>query len=67
LTREINRIQAVVNTRDEASKRVLEKSGFKKEGKLRKALWDARGELADAYIYSILKVEWKEPKVLKKH
>jgi len=66
LTREIVRIQAVVNLQDVASQRVLEKAGFKKEGTLRKALWDSKGKWADGYIYSILREEWKEPKVLKK-
>jgi len=64
LTREITRIQAVINTQDAASRRVLEKTGFKREGTLRKALWNSRGELADGYIYSILREEWKEPKIL---
>jgi RimJ/RimL family protein N-acetyltransferase len=66
LTREIVRIQAIINTQDIASRQVLEKSGFKKEGKLRKALWDSKGKWADAYIYSILRNEWEEPKVLTK-
>lgn len=66
LTREIVRIQAVINTLDVASRRVLEKSGFKKEGKLREALWDSKGKWADAYIYGILRKEWKEPKILTK-
>jgi aminoglycoside 6'-N-acetyltransferase len=64
LTREIIRIQAVINKKDTASRRVLEKSGFKKEGTLRKALWNAEGKLADGNIYSILREEWKEPKAL---
>jgi len=65
LKREIVRIQAVINTQDVASRRVLEKSGFKKEGKLRKALWDSKGKWADAYMYGVLRKEWKEPKILK--
>lgn len=43
LTREIVRIQAIINIKDTASRRVLEKTGFKKEGTVRKALWDAEG------------------------
>lgn len=65
LTREIVRIQAVINTKDVASQGVLEKVGFKKEGTLRKALWDAEGKWADGYLYSILREEWKETKVLR--
>ncbi|MDI6691364.1 MAG: GNAT family protein [Candidatus Bathyarchaeota archaeon] len=66
LTREIIRVQAVINTQDAASRRVLEKSRFKKEGKLRKALWASKGKWTDAHIYSILRKEWKEPNMLTK-
>jgi RimJ/RimL family protein N-acetyltransferase len=66
LTSDIIRVQAVVHTENGASQQSLEKAGFKKEGTLRKALWDARGKWADGYIYSILREEWKEPKILKK-
>jgi len=60
LTREsIVRIQAVTNTRNEAFQRVLEKAGFKKEGKLRKALF-VRGNWADGYLYSLLREEWRK-------
>jgi ribosomal-protein-alanine N-acetyltransferase len=64
LTREIVRIQAVVHTENLASQQALEKVGFKKEGTLRKALWDARGKWADGFMYSYLREEWKEPKIL---
>ncbi len=64
LSREIIRIQAVIDTRNAASLQALEKAGFKREGTLRKALWAAKGEWADGYIYSILREEWKEPKLL---
>jgi RimJ/RimL family protein N-acetyltransferase len=43
----------------------LEKVGFKKEGTLRKNFF-VRGEWRDAYLYSILREEWKEPKILTK-
>jgi RimJ/RimL family protein N-acetyltransferase len=43
----------------------LEKAGFKKEGQLRKAAF-IRGDWRDLFIYSILKEEWKEPKMLTK-
>lgn len=56
----------VVNVQNKASQRILEKAGFKKEGTLRKALWTGRGKWTDGYLYSILKEEWKEPKVLTK-
>ncbi len=66
LTREIARIQAVLNKEDVASRRVLEKAGFKREGLLRKALWNSNGKLADGYIYSIIREEWKQPRMLTK-
>lgn len=63
LSRETMRIQATTDTRNLASQKVLEKTGFKKEGTLRKYIF-VRGELRDAYLYSILREEWKEPRIL---
>jgi ribosomal-protein-alanine N-acetyltransferase len=65
LSRETMRIQACTDTRNLASQKVLEKVGFKKEGTMRKYIF-VRGELRDAYLYSILREEWKEPKILTK-
>jgi len=65
LSKEIVRIQAGTNVRNNASQRVLEKAGFKREGTLRKALF-VRGTWADTYLYSILREEWKEPEILTK-
>jgi len=66
LTRDnVIRIQAVTNTQNLAFQKVLAKAGFKKEGTLRKALF-VRGEWKDAYLYSILKDDWKEPRLLTK-
>jgi RimJ/RimL family protein N-acetyltransferase len=65
LSKEIIRIQAQTDPRNLASQKVLEKAGFKKEGTLRKSLF-MRGEWRDALLYSILREEWKEPKVLTK-
>ncbi|MGB8779976.1 MAG: GNAT family protein [Candidatus Bathyarchaeia archaeon] len=65
LSKDIARIQAHTDPRNIASQRVLEKVGFKKEGTLRKNFF-MRGELRDAYLYSILREEWKEPKILTK-
>jgi RimJ/RimL family protein N-acetyltransferase len=59
------RIQAHTDTRNVASQRVLEKAGFKKEGTLRKNLF-TRGQWTDTLLYSILREEWKEPKILTK-
>ena len=63
LSKETMRIQAQTDPRNVASHKVLEKVGFKKEGTLRKSFF-MRGEWRDAYIYSILREEWKEPKIL---
>ena len=63
LSKDTIRIQAQTDPRNVASHKVLEKVGFKKEGTLRKNFF-MRGEWRDAYIYSILREEWKEPKIL---
>jgi len=65
LTKDIVRIQAVTNVGNKPSQRVLERAGFTKEGTLRK-VGHVGGEWTDAYIYSILREEWKEPKILTK-
>jgi len=65
LSRDVVRIQAITNIRNKPSQRVLEKAGFKREGTIRKSGF-VRGEWADAYLYSILREEWKEPKILTK-
>lgn len=63
LSKEVMRIQAQTDLRNSASQRILEKVGFKKEGILRKNFF-MRGELRDIYLYSILREEWKKPRVL---
>jgi RimJ/RimL family protein N-acetyltransferase len=65
LSKSIVRIQTHTDVRNVASQRVLEKTGFKKEGIVRKSLF-ARGEWRDMILYSILREEWKEPKILTK-
>jgi len=65
LSKDIRRIQAQTDPRNIASQKVLEKVGFKKEGTLRKNFF-MRGEWVDAFIYSILREEWKEPRILTK-
>jgi RimJ/RimL family protein N-acetyltransferase len=63
LSKDTMRIQAQTDPRNVASHKVLEKVGFKKEGTLRKSMF-IRGEWRDAYIFSILREEWKVPKIL---
>ena len=63
LSKDIVRIQAHADVRNEGSQKVLEKAGFKKEGVVRKDAF-FYGEWRDGYLYSILREEWKEPKIL---
>jgi len=65
LSKDTIRIQAATVPGNVASQKVLEKAGFKKEGTLRKSYF-LRGEWTDSLIYSILREEWKEPKILTK-
>jgi RimJ/RimL family protein N-acetyltransferase len=63
LSKNTVRIQAKANPRNVASQRVLEKAGLKKEGLIRKDVF-VRGQWQDGVLYSILREEWKEPKIL---
>ena len=65
LSKNIERIQAQTDVKNVGSQKVLEKAGFKREGAIRK-LFFLRGGLRDACLYSILREEWKEPKILTK-
>jgi RimJ/RimL family protein N-acetyltransferase len=65
LSKETPRIQALTLVKNVASQRVLERVGFKKEGIMRKC-FHIRGEWSDFAIFSILREEWKEPKILTK-
>jgi RimJ/RimL family protein N-acetyltransferase len=65
LSKDVVRIQAHTNVRNASSQRVLEKAGFKREGTLRKSAF-VRGEWEDFDVYSILREEWKEPKILRR-
>ena len=64
LSKEIVRIQAIADVLNFASQKVLEKAGFKKEGTIRKSNF-IKGEWRDGCLYSILREEWKEPRILK--
>jgi RimJ/RimL family protein N-acetyltransferase len=65
LSRGIERVQACTDTRNLASQKVLEKAGFKREGVMRRYLF-IRGEWRDVCLYSIIREEWKKPKILTK-
>jgi len=64
LSKDIVRIQAGTDKKNLASQRVLENAGFTKEGIMRKMIF-IRGNWTDSVIYSILRDEWQEPKILK--
>lgn len=53
----LHRVQAYVFPANEASVRLLEKVGLKREGLLRER-FAHRGDYADAYLYAILEDEW---------
>jgi len=63
--KDIVRIQAPTETKNIPSQKALEKVGFLNEGTMRKSHF-VRGEYRDMYLYSILREEWKEPKILAK-
>jgi ribosomal-protein-alanine N-acetyltransferase len=63
LSKDLACIQAMVDVRNVASQKVLEKAGFRKEGIIRKRFF-IRGIWTDNAVYSILREEWKEPKIL---
>jgi len=63
LSRDTVRVQACTDTENLASQKVLEKAGFKREGVSKKDFF-TRGRWTDDCLYSILREEWKEPKIL---
>jgi RimJ/RimL family protein N-acetyltransferase len=65
LSKDVVRVQATTQLGNLASQKILEKTGFKREGIIRKGEF-AWGKWCDLYLYSILRDEWKEPKILTK-
>jgi len=63
LSKEMERIQAKAVPENTASCKALEKVGFKREGILRKYYF-SREKWRDDCMYSILREEWKEPRIL---
>jgi RimJ/RimL family protein N-acetyltransferase len=60
--KEIERIESVTDVENVPSQRVLEKNGFKREGELRKRIFN-KGQYRNEYMYSLLREEWKGPKI----
>jgi ribosomal-protein-alanine N-acetyltransferase len=65
LAHNIVRIQAETHPQNVASHRVLENAGFTREGTIRKSFF-SRGVWRDTVLFSILRGEWSEPKILTK-
>lgn len=55
----LNRIYLYTEVKNEAAQKMFERIGFIKEGCLRKDIL-SHGELADRYVYSILKGDWEK-------
>ena len=63
LSKDASCIQATTHIKNAVSQRILEKVGFRREGIMRKRDF-VRGEWTDVILFSILRDEWKEPKIL---
>lgn len=57
----LRRLYARVRANNVGSQRVLEKNGFKREGRMRKHEYDpVDGKYHDVYIYGLLRKEWEK-------
>jgi [ribosomal protein S5]-alanine N-acetyltransferase len=56
-TLDLNRVQAMTDTRNLASARVLEKLGFLREGTLREDCI-VNGEVSDSWVFGLLRRDW---------
>jgi RimJ/RimL family protein N-acetyltransferase len=65
LSKDVACIQATTDVGNAASQKVLERAGFQREGILRKRFF-GNGGWRDIVMFSILREEWKEPKILTK-
>jgi len=63
MSKDIVRVQAGTFTDNVASQKVLEKTGFQREGRIRNGMF-AWGNWVDVYLYGILREEWEKPKIL---
>ena len=63
LSKDIVCIQATTDVGNVVSQKVLAKAGFQKEGIMRKRFF-SNGEWRNTVMFSILREEWKEPKIL---
>jgi RimJ/RimL family protein N-acetyltransferase len=58
-TLDLNRLEADIDPRNQASARTLERLGFQKEGHLRER-WIVNEEISDTWLYGLLRREWQE-------
>jgi RimJ/RimL family protein N-acetyltransferase len=65
LSKNIVRIQTTTNARNKPAQKTLKKIGFQIEGTIRKCQL-VRGVWNDFYLLSILRDEWKGPRILTK-
>jgi ribosomal-protein-alanine N-acetyltransferase len=63
LSKDVACIQATTDVGNVASQKVLGKAGFQKEGIMRKRFF-SNGDWRDTVMFSTLREEWKEPKIL---
>ncbi|MFN8546972.1 MAG: GNAT family N-acetyltransferase [Candidatus Eisenbacteria bacterium] len=54
---DLNRLEADIDPRNQASARTLDRLGFRKEGALRER-WIVEGEVSDSWLYGLLRSEW---------
>jgi [ribosomal protein S5]-alanine N-acetyltransferase len=59
-TPDLHRVRAGTDTRNAASARVLEKTGFVREGTLRENCV-VHGEVPDSRVYGLIRREWRPP------
>ncbi len=55
---DLNRIEADIDPRNDASARLLERKAFQKEGYMRER-WIVNGEICDTIFYGLLRREWE--------
>jgi RimJ/RimL family protein N-acetyltransferase len=62
--RGLHRVTAECDTRNQASIRLLERLGLRREGHLRSSTW-INGEWCDDYIYAMLRDEWVRARAIR--
>ena len=55
---DLNRVQALVDPRNEGSLRLIERQGFQRDGLLRSYEYE-RGAYVDLYMLSLLRADWE--------